>query len=116
MRISDPQASMMELFGTIEVIPYWQSSSNLDDGGIFTLPVYAIIFNFHDKIGCMWEDKDQKDSNISHTGTFVLFSVRGISFIGSSGEKWLFFDRFICILAFLQSVIWINTIIFEILE
>ena len=56
------------------------------------LPVYAIIFNFHDKIGSMWEDKDQEDSNISHTGTFFLFSVWGISFIGSSAEKWLFFE------------------------
>ena len=50
---------MMELFVTMEVIFYWQSSSNLDDGGIVELPLYAIIFSFHDKIGIMEEEKDQ---------------------------------------------------------
>ena len=71
------------------------------------------IFSFHDKIGIMEEDKDQENSSISYTGTFLVFSVRGISFFASSTEKHLFFDRSICILAFLQSVIWINTLIFE---
>ena len=42
----------------MEVISYWQSSSNLDDGEIVELPLYAIIFSFHDKIGSMEEDKD----------------------------------------------------------
>ena len=31
----------MELFVKMEVILYWQSSSNLDDGGIVELPLYA---------------------------------------------------------------------------
>ena len=69
---------MMELFVTIEVISYWRSSSNLDDGGIVELPLYAIIFSFYDKLGIMEEDKDQQNSTISHTGTFFLFSVGGI--------------------------------------
>ena len=55
---------MMELFETMEIISYWQSSSNLDDGGIVELPLYAIIFSFHDKIGIMEEDKDQENSSI----------------------------------------------------
>ena len=54
-----PGSSMMELFVTMEVILYWQSSSNLDDGGIVELPLYAIIFSFHDKIVIMEEEKDQ---------------------------------------------------------
>ena len=69
---------MMELFVTMEVISYWQSSSNLDDGGIVELPLYAIIFSFHDKTEIVDEDKDQKNSSISFTGTFFLFSVRGM--------------------------------------
>ena len=68
----------MELFVKMEVILYWQSSSNLDDGGIVELPLYAIIFSFHDKIGSMEEDKDPENSSILHTGTFFLFLVRGI--------------------------------------
>ena len=48
---------MMELFVKMEVISYWQSSSNLDDGGIVELPLETIIFSFHDKIGSMEEDK-----------------------------------------------------------
>ena len=76
-----PRSSMMELFVTIyylEVILYWQSSSNLDDGWIVELPLYAIIFSFDDKIGSMGEEKDPEDSSISPTGNFFLFSVRGI--------------------------------------
>ena len=69
---------MMELFVAMEVISYWQSSSHLDDGEIGELPLYAIIFSFHDKIRSMEEDKDPENSSISHTGTFFLFSVRGI--------------------------------------
>ena len=49
-----------------------QSSSNLDDGGIVELPLYAIIFSFHDKIGSIGEDKDPENSSISHTGTFLF--------------------------------------------
>ena len=77
------------------MILYWQSSLNLDDGWIVELPLYAIFFSFHDKIGSMREDKDPEDSSISHTGTFFLFSVRRISFIVSCAEKrlCLFFDR-----------------------
>ena len=41
-------------------ISYWQSSSNLFDGGIVELSLYAIIFSFHDKIGSMGEEKDQR--------------------------------------------------------
>ena len=52
--------------------------AKLDDGWIVELPLYAIIFSFYDKIGSMGEDKDPEDSRISHTGTFFLFSVRGI--------------------------------------
>ena len=36
-----PRSSMMELFVTMEIISYWQSSSNLDDGGIVELPLYT---------------------------------------------------------------------------
>ena len=68
----------MELFVTMEVISYWPSSSNLDDGGIIELSLYAIIFSFHDNIRGMEEDKDSEDSSISDTGTFFHFSVRGI--------------------------------------
>ena len=42
----------------MELILYWQSSSNLDDGRIVELSLYAIIFSFHDKIGIIEEDKD----------------------------------------------------------
>ena len=84
---------MMELFVTIEVISYWRSSSNLDDGGIVELPLYAIIFSFPDKIGIMEEDKDTENSSISNTDTSFLFSVRGMKFFASSDEKRLFFDR-----------------------
>ena len=94
------RSSMMELFVTMEVISYWQSSSNLDDGRMLELLLYAIIFNFHDKTGNMGEDKDLEDWIISDTGTLFLFLVQGISFIASSAEKWLFFDRSICILVF----------------
>ena len=72
---------MMKLVETtyyLEVITYWQYSSNLDDVEILDLSLYDIIFIFHDEIGNMEEDKDPKDSSISHTGTFFLFSVRGI--------------------------------------
>ena len=72
---------MMKLVVTIyylEVITYWQNSSNLDDVKILDLSLYDIIFIFHDEIGNMEEDKDSKDSSISRTGTFLLFSVRGI--------------------------------------
>ena len=52
---------MIELFVTMEVISYWQSSFNLNDGGIVEVPLYAIIFSFHDKTGSMQEDKDQEN-------------------------------------------------------
>ena len=68
-----PRSSMMELFVAMEVISYWQSSSHLDDGEIGELPLYAIIFSFHDKIRSMEEDKDPENSSISHTGTFFSF-------------------------------------------
>ena len=72
---------MMELFVTMEVISYWQSSSNLDEGGIVELPLYAIIFSFHDKIGIMEKDKDPENLSISHTGTFFPFlGARSIIF------------------------------------
>ena len=64
---------MMELFVTMEVISHWQSSSNIDDGGIVELPLYAIIFSLHDKIGSMEEDKEPDNSSNSHTGTFFSF-------------------------------------------
>ena len=73
-----PISSMMEFFVKMRVILYWQSRSNLDDGGIVELPLYAVIFSFHDKIGSMEEDKDLENSSILHTGTFFLFSVRRI--------------------------------------
>ena len=73
-----PRLSMMKLFVTMEVVSYWQSSFNLDDGGIVELPLYAIIFSFQDKIGIMEEDKEQENSTISHAGTFFLFSLRGV--------------------------------------
>ena len=62
----------------MEVISYWPSSSNLDDGGNVELPLYAIMLSLNDKIGSMEEDKDPEDLNISHTSTFFLFSVGGI--------------------------------------
>ena len=73
-----PRSSVMELFVTMEVISYGQSSPNLDDGEIVELLLYAIIFSFHDKIGSMVEDIDPEISSISHTGTFFLLLVRGI--------------------------------------
>ena len=89
-----PRSSMMELFVTMEVISHWQSSSNLDDGGIVELPLYAIIFSFHDKIGSMEEDKDQENSSISHTGTFS-------SFLGAR-------DIIFCFLFWETAVLWQN--------
>ena len=75
------RSSMMELVVTMEVILHWQSSSNLDDGGIVELPLYAIIFSFHDKIGRMEEDKYPENSSILHTGTFFSFlGARSIIF------------------------------------
>ena len=56
----------------MEVISYRQISSNLHDGGIVELPLYAIIFSFYDKIESMGEDKDPENSNISHNGTFFF--------------------------------------------
>ena len=50
-----PGSSMIELFVTVEVISYWQSSTKLDDGGIVELPLYAIIFSFHGEAGIMEE-------------------------------------------------------------
>ena len=50
-----PGSSMIELFATVEVISYWQSSTKLDDGEIVELPLYAIIFSFHDEAGVMEE-------------------------------------------------------------
>ena len=107
---------MIKVFVIREVISHWQTSSTLNDGEIVELPLYAIIFSFHDKIESMEEDKDPDNSNISHTGAFFSFlGARSIIF-ASSAEKWLFFDRTICILVFLQIVIWINTLILEILK
>ena len=57
---------------------YLENSTNLDDLEILDLSMYSIIFSFHDKIGSIEEGKDPEDSDISHTGTFFLFSVRGI--------------------------------------
>ena len=88
-----PRSSMMELFVKLQIISYWQRSSNLDDVGIIELPLYAIIFSFHDIIKSMEEDKNPENSSVSHTGTFFLFSVRGIYFFSSSAEKRLFFDK-----------------------
>ena len=68
-----PRSSMMELFVAMQVISYWQYSSNLDDGGIVVLPLYAVISSFYDKIGSIEEDKDPENTSISHTGTFLLF-------------------------------------------
>ena len=88
-----PRSSMMELFVKLQIISYWQRSSNLDDVGTIELPLYAIIFSFHDIIKSMEEDKNPENSSVSHTGTFFLFSVRGIYFFSSSAEKRLFFDK-----------------------
>ena len=87
------RSSMMELFVKLQIISYWQRSSNLDDVGTKELPLYAIIFSFHDIIKSMEEDKNPENSSVSHTGTFFLFSVRGIYFFSSSAEKRLFFDK-----------------------
>ena len=46
--------------------------------GNIELPLYPIIFSFHDKIGIMEEEKDEENSDISYIGTFFLFWVRGI--------------------------------------
>ena len=114
-----PAAHSMVLFVTIqyqEVISHWQSSSNLDDEGkIVKLPLYAIIFSSRQKIGSMGDKENPEDSNISHIRTFFLFSVRGkIIYYFHCWKTVLLWS--ICILAFLQSVIWINSIILEILE
>ena len=54
-----------------------QCSSNLDDEGIVKLPLHAISFSSHEKIGSMGEEKNSEDSSISHIGTLFLFSMRG---------------------------------------
>ena len=71
----------------------------------------------------MVEEKDPEDSSISHIGTFGtlvpwshISRLEGKWFIAFSAEKRFFFDISICILAFLQSVIWINSLILKILE
>ena len=56
-----------------------------------------------------WGAQNPEESNISHTGSSFLFSVREIQL---NIEKWLLFDRSICILAFLKSFIWINILIY----
>ena len=84
--------------------------------GNIELPLYPIIFSFHDKIGIMEDEKDEENSDISYIGTFFLFWVRGKYFFASSAEEQLFFDRSICTLSILQSVIWINTLVFEIFK
>ena len=69
----------MKLFVTIyyhEVISHLQSNSNLYDEVIVKLPLYAIIFSSHEKIGSMGEEKNPENSSISHIGTLFLFSVR----------------------------------------
>ena len=94
----------------------WENSSNLDDGGIVDLPLYAIIFGLHDKIGSIEEDKDPEDSSIHILVSSLFISVREIWFIASCVEKLLFSDRSICIPAFLQSFIWIKSLILEIFK
>ena len=51
---------MLKRFVKMEIISYWQSNSNLDDGGIVELPQYTIIFSFRDKIGTMEKDKPRE--------------------------------------------------------
>ena len=66
----------MKLFVTIyyhEVISHLQSNSNLYDEGIVKLPLYAIIFSSHEKIGSMGEEKNPED----------LFLYFLISFLGA---------------------------------
>ena len=113
------RSSTMELFVTIqykEVIWHWQSSCNLNDEGIVKLPLYDITFNFHEKIGGMGGEKNPEDSSISHIGFLFLFLVRGkITYYFLYWEM-VPFEISICILAFLQSSIWIYSLILEILE
>ena len=40
-----------------EVMPYWQSSTNLNDAAIVELPLFAIIFSFLGNIRSTGEDK-----------------------------------------------------------
>ena len=56
------------------------------------LPLSTIIFSCDDNIASMKEDKDPKDSSISHTGTIFLFLVQRIYFIAFLVKKCLFFD------------------------
>ena len=61
------RSSMMELFVTIkcqEFIWYWQRRSNLDYGWIVELPLCAIIFSYHDKIGIMGEGQRSESPHI----------------------------------------------------
>ena len=54
----------MKLFVTIyyhEVISHLQSNSNLYDEVIVKLPLYAIIFSSHEKIGSMGEEKNPEN-------------------------------------------------------
>ena len=53
IRIPDPPIIYDGALVTMEVSSSWQSSSNLDDGGI--------IERFHDKIERMEEDKDPEN-------------------------------------------------------
>ena len=100
-----PRSSMMQLFVRIEVISYWESSSNLDDAGVAELPLYAIIFSFHRiKLEAWRRTKTQRTQTFHILVPFFFSRCEEYNF-ASSAEKRLSFDRTICILAFLQIVI-----------
>ena len=97
-----------------KVIFYRQSNSNLDDWWIVELPLYVIIFSFHDKIGSMGEDKGPEDSSISYTGTFFLFlgceECDLLLPVLRNGCACSLIDPFLFWRFCLQSVIWTNTL------
>ena len=114
-----PTSSMMELFVTIycqEVISYWQNSSNLDDVAIGDLPLYAIIFSFHDKSGSMEEEKTQRTQAFHILVPSFFSQCERCNLLFLLFEKRLFFDRSICILGFFPSFIWTNIHVLEIFE
>ena len=107
-----PRSSMIELFVTMEVVSYWQSSPNLDYGGIVELPLYVT------SVSMIKLESWRKTRELKHFIYWYLLSFLGTRNVifASSAEKQLFFDRSICILAFLKSFIWINTLILEIFK
>ena len=92
-----PGSSMIELFVTVEVISYWQSSTKLDDGGIVELPLYAIIFSFHDEAGIREESWMRARARGVRAFHILVPSTLVFLWNGAQREKFNFcFSRVFC--------------------